>query len=205
MDRRLSALAELMRAETLNERRSAVRLIERTTGKHIDDLIRRGVERTLKGRERDIALGLMETYSADPMIQAIEVILRRNGLSWQMVIAKGDALDIAERIQRLQNPRPHPAAKRPGVEGVRRDALPDEFTGTPVLWRNVRDVQGNRTVIFYMTQATNQDRQFRPLAPFIARADAASRIRRAANEDRALTLRIRDPGVRHEHIEAVPA
>lgn len=205
MDRRLSALAELMRAETLNERRSAVRLIERTTGKHIDDLIRRGIERTLPQAEARTGLKLMETYSADTMVQALDVILRRNGVSWQNVIAKGNELSISERIEHLRTGRPHPAAKRAGLEGVRRDALPEELAGNPILWEPGRDIDGNRTIVFYMLEAMHQDRSFRPLVPFMARGDAAARVRRTANENRPLAIRLDDPGVRHQHIEAVPA
>lgn len=205
MDRRLSALAELMRAETLNERRSAVRLIERTTGKHIDDLISRGIERTLPQAESRTCLKLMETYSADTMVQALDVILRRNGVSWQDVIANGNGLSISERIERLRNGRAHPAAKRAGLEGVRRDSLPEELSGNPILWEPGRDIDGNRTIIFYMLEAKHQGRLFRPLVPFIARGDAAAKVRRAAHGNRTIAIRLDDPGVRHQHIEAVPA
>ncbi|WP_298847089.1 hypothetical protein [uncultured Salinicola sp.] len=203
MDRRLSALSELMRADTENERRSAVRLIERETGKHVDELIRRGLRRSLGHEERAIALHLMETYSGDVMIQALEVILRRNGVSWQNVIAKGDSLGIAERIEHLRTGCDHPAAKRPGLEGVRRDAMPDEITGIPNLWEPGMDNEGRKTVVFYMLEADHQDRSFRPLVPFVARGDAAARVRRSANDERPITIALRDPGVRHEHIEAV--
>lgn len=205
MDRRLSALAELMRAETMNERRSAVRLIERTTGKHIDDLIRRGVERTLPQAEAKTCLKLMETYSADTMVQALDVILRRSSVSWQDIVAKGDRLSIYERIEHIRTGRAHPAAKRDGLESVRRDALPQEISGNPILWEPGRDLDGNRTIIFYMMEATHQDRMFRPLVPFIARGDSAIKVRQAAHGNRTIAIRLEDPGVRHQHIEAVPA
>ena len=205
MDRRLSALAEFMCAESLNERRSAVRLIERTTGKHIEDLIRRGVKRTLPREESRITLYLMKTYSGDTMVQALDVILRRNSVSWQSVIAEGNSLSILDRIEHLLTGRAHPAAERAGLEGVRRDAMPQRLSGTPVIWRPGRDIEGNSTVVFYMLEARHKERPFRPLVPFLARGDAAARVRRAANENRPLAIRIEDPGVRHEHIEAIPA
>ena len=205
MARKLSALAELLRAETQNERRSAMRLIERHTGKHIARMIERGIDRTLSGEDRLIAQHLLRKYSGDTMLLALDVILHRNAIAWADVIIRGSRLSLGERLRIAAGRRIRAGRKMPGTEGVERDALPTDATGVPVLWRTGRDMDGHEIAEFYMVEAEHGSRTFRPLTLLSARKGHVHDIIVAAGRKEAITVTFIDPGARDICIEAVTA
>ena len=206
MGRRLTALAELLRADTENERRSAARLIERETGKHFNALLKRGIAKTLKGQDANIALNLVRTYAGDAMVQAVDLILQRNSVSWARLIQAGNKLTLKEKLGILRGKKVDVGRKRGSLHGVERDTLPQAVTGIPILWETSKNMEGEEVTIFYMKEAKAGGRKFRPLLPFQAEGSKASRkIEKAATEKKPLFMKIEEPGARDMPILAVPS
>lgn len=206
MDRKLSALSELLRADTENERRSAVRLIEGQTGKHFIALLKRGTERTLKKEQKKIAQKLASTYAGDVLLQALDIILQKNSVSWASLIRAGNHLSWKERLAKFFGKKIADGTKSGILDTVKRDALPCSATGIPLIWENGKTFDGEETVTFYFERTEANGRQFRPALSFLVEGNERSKIvRQAAHEKQALQFEFHEPGVRSDPVQATPS
>tara|TARA_Y100001968_G_scaffold254508_1_gene240431 strand:+ start:956 stop:1576 length:621 start_codon:yes stop_codon:yes gene_type:complete len=206
MDRKLSALSELLRADTENERRSAVRLIEGQTGKHFAALLKRGAERTLKKDQKEIAQKLISTYAGDVLLQALDIILQKNSVPWADLIRAGNRLSWREQIAKLCGKKIADGTKSGNLNAIERDALPCSATGIPLIWEKGKTFDGEETVTFYFEKAEANGRQFKPKLSFLAEGNERSKIvRQAAHEKRTLQFVFHEPGARSDLVRATPS
>lgn len=206
MDRKLSALSELLRADTENERRSAVRLIEIQTNKHFDVLLERGIKKTLKGEQQEIAKRLTATYAGDVLVQAIGVVLQKNSISWANLVRSGNRLSVKERIAQALGQKINDGTKWGDVQAVRRDALPCSAKGIPIIWEEGKTFDGDRNAIFYLEEAETAGRTFKPTLPLCVEGDdMVDAVKKAACNKHTLQFGFQDPGAKSDLVRATPS